>query len=388
MKNKSLIFYAISILVLIKAKAQCSDEIFYGEIHCVKIYWKYCPETQASMPNVYLRFVNSASTFRFVTFQINWMVGQEKLSFSKGQLVDANSEASNFDFLELKYSKMKNSAGIEIIKVENSDIGNLSLIDSCDFSTKVPVVENKPITPVVEQKLVKKWSDWYDWQKIDCFSGLQYRLRYMDMNGILVWQVEFINTYNESLEFSYTLGENWEKKTEQDADQVQKIGPYNSTEIAGKKWQTDTKQRRVENQKVKIWSLTKGNLKGYSDCNKVVPVVKSNPNNLYQKPQNVSNSYNAYKKPSEGQKGYKIQPRVTPKNKNENKEEEDENSNIVSKRNNDLHKALEKVNETLEELNNSQQFKNEALMKKIKNQNQSGVKCNCCGKTKCNCTCN
>jgi len=134
MKKLSLSLTTLLLLVFsnLYAQTECNEEILYKEIHCVQIYWKYCPQSANNPATVVYRFVNSANSNRNISFTTTWTIGSVSYSVSGSQMVDANSKIWNLVQLESKYSKMKNSAKVEVTKVENGDITNLTVIDDCN----------------------------------------------------------------------------------------------------------------------------------------------------------------------------------------------------------------------------------------------------------------
>jgi len=68
MKNNRLILILLllSLTFSINAQTNCNDEKYYGEIHCVQIYYKFCNETPQRVAQLQLRFVNNANSYRNV----------------------------------------------------------------------------------------------------------------------------------------------------------------------------------------------------------------------------------------------------------------------------------------------------------------------------------
>ena len=130
------------------AQTNSNEEIYYGEIHCVQIYWKYCPNPASELTHVEYKFVNHANDWRTVEYTIKWSVGSNNFSHSFKQRIGANTtldyNSMSSDFLDPKYCKLENSAKFEVTSVTNN-YNFSSIIDSCSFIKKTnDVTQEKP----------------------------------------------------------------------------------------------------------------------------------------------------------------------------------------------------------------------------------------------------
>ena len=153
-----------------------------------------------------------------------------------------DKKPSDISILNIKFTKPENQGEL-IMPLQKTIV----FIDSTAFSLPKDTAKTE------------KWSEWFSWKDIACYSDLKYSVRYTTTDGIKSkWEVKFKNNYTEDIYFNYVLEPYWKKHEVSSAEFIQ---PNKASEEikANKIWATtEPGGMKIEDMTVTVFNLSKG----------------------------------------------------------------------------------------------------------------------------------